>query len=66
MIIHSMREIGCKLCCGKYWYMYYCKRKVGVIVSADMKISEEYCIAASTVNNILGLIRRNITYTKKS
>ena len=66
MIIHRMREIGCKLCYGKYWYMYYCKRKVGVTISADMDISEEYGIAASKVNNILGLIRRNITYKKKS
>ena len=33
-----------------------------VTISADMKVSEQYGIAASNRNQILGLIRRNITY----
>ena len=32
----------------------------------DMKVSEQYGIAASKGNQILGLIRRNITYKEKS
>ena len=34
-------------------------------ISADMKASEQCGIAASKGNQILGLIRRNIIYTKK-
>ena len=33
--------------------------------SADMKVSEQSRIAASKGNQILGLIRRNITYKEK-
>ena len=33
----------------------------GVTISADMKVSEQCGIAASNGNQILGLIRRNIT-----
>ena len=36
------------------------------ITSADMKVSEQCGIAASKGNQILGLIRRNITYKEKS
>ena len=36
-----------------------------VTISADMKVSEQCGIAASKGNNILGLIRRNITYKKR-
>ena len=35
---------------------------LGVTISADMKVSEQCGIAASKGNQILGLIRRNITY----
>ena len=35
---------------------------LGVTISADMKVSEQCSIAASKGNQILGLIRRNITY----
>ena len=42
------------------------KNDLGVTVSADMKGSEQYGIAASKVNQILGLFRRNITYKEKS
>ena len=38
---------------------------LGVTISADMKVSEQCGIAASNGNQILGLIRRNITYKKK-
>ena len=34
-------------------------------ISADMKVSEQCGIAASKGNQILGLIRKNITYKKK-
>ena len=38
---------------------------LGVTISADMKVSEQCGIAASKVNTILGLIRRNIAYKGK-
>ena len=38
------------------------EKDLGVIISADMKVSEQCGIAASKGNQILGLIRRNITY----
>ena len=38
---------------------------LGVTISADMKVSEQCSIAASKGNQILGLIRRNITYKGK-
>ena len=36
-----------------------------VTISADMKVSEQSGIAASKANQILGLIRKNITYKEK-
>ena len=36
------------------------------IISADMKVSEQCGIAVSKGNQILGLIRRNITLKEKS
>ena len=39
---------------------------LGMTISADMKVSEQCGIAASEDKNILGLIRRNITYKEKS
>ena len=36
------------------------EKDLGVTISADMKVSEQCSIAAS--DQILGLIRRNITY----
>ena len=38
---------------------------LGVTISAEMKVSEQCGIAASKGNQILGLIRRNITYKGK-
>ena len=38
---------------------------LGVPFSADMKVSEQCRIAASKGNQILGLIRRTITYKEK-
>ena len=38
---------------------------LGVPISADMKVSEQCGIAASKGNQILGLIRRNITYKER-
>ena len=35
------------------------EKDLGVTISADMKVSEQCCIAASKGNQIIGLIRRN-------
>ena len=42
------------------------KKDLGITISPDMKDSEQYGIAASKDNQILRLIRRNITYKEKS
>ena len=42
------------------------EKDLGVTISADMKVSEQCGIAASKGNQIVGLIRRNITYKEKS
>ena len=42
------------------------EKDLGVTISADMKVSEQCGIAASNDNQILGLIRRNITYKEQS
>ena len=42
------------------------EKNLGVTISADMKVSEQCGIAASKGNQILGLIRRNITYKGKN
>ena len=42
------------------------QKDLGVTISADMKVSEQCCVLASKCNQILGLIRRNITYKEKS
>ena len=42
------------------------EKDLGITVSADMKVSEQCGVTASKGNQILGLIRRNITYKKKS
>ena len=39
---------------------------LGITTSADIKVSEQCGIAASKGNQIVGLIRRNITYKEKS
>ena len=41
------------------------EKDVGVIVSSDMKVSEQCGIAARKGNQILGLMRRNIAYRDK-
>ena len=41
------------------------EKDLGVTFSAAMKVSEQCGIAASKGNQILGLIRRTITYKKK-
>ena len=42
------------------------EKNLGITISADMKVSEQCGIAASKGNQILGLIRRNITYKEKN
>ena len=41
------------------------KKDLGVTLSIDMKVSEQCGIATSNRNQILGLIRRTITYKEK-
>ena len=41
------------------------EKDLGVTISTDIKVSEQ-CIAASMGNQIIGLIKRNITYKEKS
>ena len=41
------------------------EKDIGITISADMKVSEQYRIAASKGNQIIGLIRRNISYYKE-
>ena len=36
------------------------EKDLGLAISAEMKVSEQYGIAAAKGNQILGLIRRNI------
>ena len=42
------------------------EKDLRITISADMKVSEQCGIAASKGNQILGLIRRNITHKEKS
>ena len=42
------------------------EKDLGVTMNANMKVSEQYRIAASKGNHVLGMIRRNITYKEKS
>ena len=42
------------------------EKDLGVTMNANMKVSEQCRIAASKRNQILGMIRRNITYKEKS
>ena len=42
------------------------EKDLGITISADMKVPEQCGIAAAKGNQILGLIRRNITYKENS
>ena len=42
------------------------EKDLGVTISADMKVSEQCGIATLKGNQILGLIRRNITHKEKN
>ena len=42
------------------------EKELGVSMNANMKVSEQCRIAASNGNQVLGMIRRNITYKEKS
>ena len=41
-------------------------KELGVTLCADMKVSEQCCIAAYKGNQIIGLFRRNTTYKEKA
>ena len=41
-------------------------KDLGVTMNANMKVSEQCRIAASKGNQVLGMIRRNITYKEKN
>ena len=49
-----------------YAYRVYGILALGVTMNANMKVSEQCRIAASKGNQVLGMIRRNITYKEKS
>ena len=42
------------------------EKDLGISMNANMKVSEQCRIAASKGNQVLGMIRRNITYKEKS
>ena len=42
------------------------EKALGVSINANMKVSEQVIIAASKGNQVLGMIRRNITYKGKN
>ena len=42
------------------------EKYLGVTMNANMKVSEQCRIAASKVSQVLGMIRRNITYKENS
>ena len=42
------------------------EKDLGVTMNANMKVSEQCRFAASKGNQVLGMIRRNITYKEKS
>ena len=42
------------------------EKDLGVSTNANMKVSEQCRLAASKGNQVLGMIRRNITYKEKS
>ena len=42
------------------------EKDIGVTMNANMKVSEQCRIAASKGNQVLGMIRKNITYKEKS
>ena len=42
------------------------EKYLGVTMNTNMKVSEQCIIAASKGNQVLGMIRRNITYKEKS
>ena len=41
------------------------EKDLGVTMNANMKVSEQRRIAVSKANQVLGMIRRNITYKEK-
>ena len=67
MLTCRTRDLGCKLYNGRYCsgYYYTVDKDFGVKISADMKASVQCYIAVSMGNQIIGLIRRNITYKEK-
>ena len=57
-------DIECTM--GDYVLCITVKEKdFGITISAHMKVSEQCGIAASKGNQIIGFIRRNITYKEK-
>ena len=42
------------------------EKDLGVTMNANMKVSEQFRIAACKGNQVIGMIQRNITYIKKS
>ena len=42
------------------------EKDLGLLMNANMKVSEQCIIAASKGNQVLGMIRRNISYIEQS
>ena len=42
------------------------EKDIDVVIQADLKVSEQCGIAARKGNQLLGMIRRNITYREKT
>ena len=62
---HGNWDVNCKI--GDIVLRTTVKEKdLGITISADMKVSEQCGIAASKGNQILWLIRRNITCKEKN
>ena len=61
---HGNLDINYNMADNCCWYTVK-EKNFGITRSAGMKVSEQCSIAASKGNQILALIRRNITYKKK-
>ena len=60
---HRTWECRCIIYNGWYCTKHYLEgKRLGLTISADMKVSEQCGIAVAKGNQILGLIRRNMVY----
>ena len=62
---HRTRKYEQRILYGRYTILGTSVKEKDLGVSADMTVSEQCGLAAAKGNQILGLIRRNITYMEK-